>query len=52
MVDDQGNVVPGVAAGAAYYSSTGSYHSSFGIDDPINWRVDSGHMSDVQDSRL
>lgn len=51
MVDTDGNVIPGFEANPGIYSSTQSYHSSFGMDDPINWRISSDHMSDVQDSR-
>lgn len=28
-----------------------SYHSSFGMDDPTNWRVDSQSQQDIQDAR-
>lgn len=52
MVDSGGNVLEVGEKTMGIYSSTESYHSAFGIDDPINWRIDSDYMSDVQDSRL
>lgn len=52
MLDEAGNEIPGISQGATIYSSTQSYATSFGMDDPIHWRVDSDHMSATQDQRL
>jgi hypothetical protein len=27
------------------------YHTSFGLDDPLNWKVDSLHLQDLEDAR-
>lgn len=51
MVDESGNTIS-ADANPGIYSTTQSYHTSFGMDDPKYWRVDSGHMADVADSRL
>lgn len=32
--------------------ASNSYHSSFGLDSEVNWSVDSGAISDIQDARL
>lgn len=51
MVDTSGEVITGIEKIMGIYSTTESYHTAFGIDDPINWRISSDQMSDVQDSR-
>lgn len=50
MLDESGNQA-GIRTGSAIYSTTASYHSSFGIDDPTNYMVDSGAIVDIQDAR-
>jgi hypothetical protein len=52
MINDDGSAVVAAEINPGIYSSTQSYHSSFGIDDPLDWRISSDHMSDAQDSRL
>jgi len=52
MIIDDGTLLSGTRKNSGIYSSTQSYHSAFGVDDPINWRIDSSQMSDMQDSRL
>jgi len=52
MILDDGTLVTGARKNSGIYSSTQSYHSAFGIDDPINWRVDSDQMDASQDARL
>jgi hypothetical protein len=52
MIVGSGSQISAGDANSGIYSSTQSYHSSFGPDDPLNWRIDSDWMSDVQDSRL
>ncbi len=52
MILDDGTLLSGARKNSGLYSSTQSYHPAFGIDKPINWRVDSDQMSDTQDSRL
>lgn len=34
-----------------YAWASNSYHSSFGLDDPVLWRVDSAQVLDIQDAR-
>lgn len=42
----------GPIAGASNLSwSENSYHSSFGMDNPVNWGVDSQSIVDIQDAR-
>ena len=52
MIATDGTLITGALKNSGIYSSTQSYHSAFGIDDPINWRVDSDQMADAQDARL
>jgi len=52
MILDDGTLVTGARKNSGIYSSTQSYHSALGIDDPINWRVDSDQMDASQDARL
>lgn len=52
MVTDSGDVIAIGAQSVSAFSTTQSYHSSFGIDEAVNWQVDSSHIDDVQDSRL
>lgn len=33
------------------WSNTRSYHTSFGLDDPINWHPSSSHLEDLEDAR-
>jgi phage gp36-like protein len=40
-----------VAKTGDYAWASNSYHSSFGLDDEINWQVDSYAISDIQDER-
>ena len=51
MVTDEGLILA-AGNGSIGYSTTQSYHSSFGMDEPINWRVDSSHVSDLAGTRL
>lgn len=50
MVDSAGNEVEGLSNPTAF-STTQSYHSSFGMDDPIEWLVDWDRIEDDMDSR-
>jgi len=52
MILTDGTLVTDARKNTGIYSTTQSYHSAFGIDEPDNWRVDSDQMSDAQDSRL
>lgn len=52
MVDASGNVVPSLMAQPAAYSTTQSYHSAFGMDDPIDWSVDDDQIDADRDERL
>ena len=51
MIDETGAEVPGVNAGAAVYSNTGSYSTSFGMDDPLNWEIDADQIDDEATKR-
>lgn len=51
MFDSSGSEISGVEVAPGTYSSTQSYATSFGIDDPLNWEVDPDRIDDVQDSR-
>jgi len=50
MISTSGEVLSLRSTGAIY-SSTQSYHSSFGIDDPINWSIDSDQQIADDDPR-
>lgn len=42
----------GVVAGTGGFAwATNSYHSSFGFDSEVNWRVDSQQIGDLRDAR-
>jgi phage gp36-like protein len=51
MISDSGELL-GIRATGAIYSNTQSYHSSFGMDDPICWAIDSDHQIADADARL
>lgn len=51
LINTSGEVISGAEKVMGIHSSTESYHTAFGIDDPINWRVDSDQIDAVQDSR-
>lgn len=51
MVDASGNILS-ISKNSGVYSTTQSYHTSFGVDIPEYYQVSSDHMSDVEDSRL
>lgn len=50
MVTQSGDVLDTRASGAIY-SSTQSYHSAFGMDDPIDWSIDTDQQDADKDSR-
>ena len=50
MISTSGDML-GLRSGGAIYSSTQSYHSSFGIDDPIDWEIDSDKAQADIDAR-
>ena len=52
MVDSAGNVLDVGEKALGFYSNTGSYHSAFGIDDPIDYSIDPYYIEDTEDSRL
>lgn len=51
MVDDSGTLLDVGEKTLGVYSNTQSYHSAFGIDDPIYYSVDSDYIEDTQDAR-
>ena len=51
MVDETGTVIEQINQTPAVYSSTQSYHSSFGMDDPINWGISLDNQEADEDSR-
>lgn len=40
-----------LAASGNFAWASNSYHSSFGLDSEVNWRVDSQQIGDIQDAR-
>ena len=52
MIDDTGTIIPSLKKPIGLFSTTQSYHSAVGIDDSINWQVDSDQMGAIQDRRL
>jgi len=51
MFDQAGTEIQAVEVSAGIYSSTQSYHSAFGSDEPQYWSVDSDQMQADQDRR-
>jgi hypothetical protein len=51
MISTSGEVI-GLRSAGAIYSSTESYHSAFGMDDPICWAIDSDQQIADSDARL
>jgi hypothetical protein len=51
LVGVDGVEVPQVKADQAIWSSTQSYHTSFGMDDPINWKVPDLNIEDDESRR-
>ncbi len=52
MVDETGSMIPSLRKNTGIYSSTQSYSSTFGIDNPEDWGVDSDYVLDTQDARF
>jgi hypothetical protein len=50
MYDDTGTLVPSVDK-SFVVSNTQSYHSAFGMDDPIQWRIDEDQAEADEDAR-
>ena len=48
MIDASGTIIPAVKKQIGLHSTTESYHSAFGIDDPIFYSVDSDQMADAE----
>lgn len=46
MIDDAGTLIEPDKKKIGLFSSTGSYHSSFGMTDPIDWSIDEDNISD------
>lgn len=40
-----------IAAAGNFAWASNSYHTSFGLDSEVNWRVDSQQIGDIQDAR-
>lgn len=51
IVTASGEVIP-QSITPAIYSTTQSYHSAFGMDDPENWRIDFDQQEADEDDRL
>jgi len=50
MYDDAGTLIPSLDK-SFVVSNTNSYHTSFGMDDPINWKIDEDHADDDEGKR-
>lgn len=50
LVTDSGTTL--AATGDGVWSELGSYTSTFDVDDPFNWSVDSGRLSNIENNRL
>lgn len=51
MIDESGAEIPIVRQGSSIFSTTQSYHTSFGMDDPVNWRIDSDYTTNLRSER-
>ena len=49
MIDEAGNIIPQVKQAVGLFSNTMSYHSSFGMNDPIEWHIDESNITDDRD---
>jgi len=50
LVTDSGTTLAAIDNGV--WSELGSYTSTFNVDDPLNWGVDSGRLSNIKNDRL
>jgi hypothetical protein len=48
MIDDAGTVIAQTKKKIGLHSTTESYHSAFGIRDPIDWHIDEDQITDEQ----
>lgn len=49
MIDESGSIIPQVKQAIGLFSNTMSYHSSFGVNDPIEWHIDENNITDDRD---
>lgn len=52
LVDSTGTEVASSSTDMQVKSNTSGYHSTFDEDDPLNWKVDSDKIDDIDDGRL
>lgn len=51
MIDEAGTIIEASETRAGIYSSTQSYHSVFGPDDPIEWATSQQELDDTRGER-
>lgn len=51
MVDATGTVIPEIRKNSGIWSSTQSYHPTFGMDTPKDWSIDEDDIDDTKLSR-
>ena len=52
MTDNDGNEIPAVQIVGGIWSSTQSYTPAFGMDEPVDWGVDSDQIETTRNARL
>jgi phage gp36-like protein len=50
MYDEAGTLIPALDKSFAW-SNTQSYHTAFGMDDPVRWRIDEDQQDDDEGKR-